>query len=204
LVSLTSMSATACAVNATRHAWRSSPRIRRFGVRVLSVIAELDAAGGCFASLAWIAARAGVHRNTARRWIRTAERLGFLLVVPQRSERGATRSSLLVPSAPMLPAGFATEAIMRSAEHREACESRWAPLGSPRWIAARNERQAPEAQGDLLGVPVCHGVVPCLGVTRHPPPPTPIFGFGRGLHVPGFDLDDPPDILDRLFGSRRT
>lgn len=187
------MSPGACAVNVARHAWRSCARIRRSGVRVLAVIAELDAAGGCFASLAWIAARAGVHRNTARRWIRVAEREGFLLVVPQRGENGATRSSLLVPSAPVLPKGIATEAVMRAAEHREACETGWKPLGSPRWIGARNERQAPEAQGKLLGVPVL---------------PAP--AFGRSLELRNVPIvvdvgdEDPPDILDRLFGSPRT
>jgi len=194
-MSSSSMAASPCAVNVVRSAWRCCALIRRSGVRVLSVIAELDAAGGCFASLGWIAARAGVHRNTARRWIRTAERLGFLLVVRQRSDRGATRSSLLVPSAPVLAQGMTTEAILRVAEHREACESRWVPTSPPRWTVARNERQAPEAQGKVLGVPVVRRL------------PAPIFGLARELAIPGFDfprtpLEDPPDILDRLFGRR--
>lgn len=181
-----SMASAPCAVNVARYAWRCCARIRRSGVRVLAVIAELDAAGGCFASLAWIAARAGVHRNTARRWIRVAEQAGFLLVVPQRNERGATRSSLLVPSAPVLPSGAASAAVLRAAEHREACEASWVPMRPQRWEGARNERGAAKPQENGLGVPL----------------PRPIFGLAAELVIPGFDFDreDPPDVLDRLFG----
>lgn len=170
-----------------RFAWRLFASIRRSGVRVLSVISELDAAGGCFASLQWLAARAGVHRNTARRWIRHAQRIGVLVVVPQRTARGATRSSLLVPVAPVGPI---TEDVLRVAEHRERCEQRWTARGPLRdetldnvRKAARNGGQAPEAQERVLGVPVL---------------PRPVFGFAAELWIRLFDEPLGPDDSDPL------
>lgn len=141
-----------------RTAWRFVSAIRRSGVRVLSTIAELDAAGGCFASMGWIASRCGVHRNTVRHWIRVAQRSGVLLVVPQRTARGAQRSSLLVPCAPLSP----SEAdLLRAWEHRERCEAAWTPKGPLRdetlkhvKNVARSGRQAPKAQDQGLGVQV--------------------------------------------------
>lgn len=141
-----------------RTAWRFVSAIRRSGVRVLSTIAELDAAGGCFASMGWIAARCGVHRNTVRHWIRVAQRSGVLLVVPQRTARGAQRSSLLVPCAPLSPSDAD---LLRAWEHRERCESAWTPKGPLRdetlkhvKNVARSGRQAPQAQDQGLGVQV--------------------------------------------------